>query len=156
MNTNETIDFESLVVKSWGHAVAIASTYIERYRPQLVDSLKSLNPEVRSAAVAALNEGNVASAHDAVLSLTDDTDEWVRHEVVEYLLDFAVPSDAKIILARVEQYPDLCFLLSDVLRRLTGRDDGIIDDEDPPEKVKKELREWRDFLIRGGYIKTDE
>jgi hypothetical protein len=153
MTTNDTNDFESLVVKSWGDAVGIASSHIERYRSQLFESLQSLNPEVRSAAIAALNEGNVTSAHDIVLSLIDDTDEWVRHEVAEYLLQFAVSSDAEILLARIERYPDLRFVLSKVLCRLTGRDDGIIDDEDPPEKVERELGEWRDFLIKGGYIK---
>ena len=145
--------FRELVKKSWSKAVAAASSHIDHYRPELIEALESEDPEVRSAAVASLNEGNDAASHDDVIKLMKDPDSSVRHEVAEYLQDFALASDAKQILETMESNPSLLNLLSNALKHITGREDGLMDEEDPPKQTKKELSQWRVYLQEKGIIK---
>ncbi|MFC1591952.1 HEAT repeat domain-containing protein [Thermodesulfobacteriota bacterium] len=143
--------FTQLVKKSWSSAVSTAAKNLSSYRPQIIEALRSSIPDERSAAVAALNEGNDAAAHDAVIQLIDDPDELVRIEVAEYLEDLGAEDDVVLLLERVEKYPALRMLLTRALQSITGREDGLITEDDPPEKVAADMEGWRTYLADKGF-----
>ncbi len=144
--------FEQLVKKSWSGAVSTASGNLEYYRPQILEALASDIPDERSAAVAALREGNDAESHDDVMKLLKDPDYMVRMEVAEYLADLGTPRDIPKILGRIEQHTDLRFLLSRALQSITGREEGLIDEEDEPEDAERAIGEWKQYLGENGYL----
>ena len=140
--------FEAWVHESWTDAVMRAAKDLAACRPHLMTALRSPHPNVRSAAVTALNEGNAADAHDEVVALIDDPDGWVRQEVAEYLQDFAEPSDVEMMLDRIARVPDLRFLLTDALCRLTGRKEGVLLNDASPTEVEDVLADWRTFFAQ--------
>jgi hypothetical protein len=77
--------FSQLVGESWEKAVGYASGYIEHYKDELLIALTSNNPEERSAAVTSFNEAGDSGVHDLIITLIDDPDQWVRHEVLALL-----------------------------------------------------------------------
>ena len=140
--------FEKLVTKSWSNAVEKVSANLSHYRTEVFNALHSKNPEVRSAAVAVLNEANVADAHDDIISLINDSDKSVRCEVGEYLLDYSVISDVDLILESIFKWPDYRFPLSKALCNLTGRETGIIDEDSSIDEVENELKDWKEYIQR--------
>jgi HEAT repeat protein len=109
--------FERRVESGWELAVAEAAYRFSQVRPSVISSLGSPSPEVRSAAVAALNEANDVSAHDLVVKLANDPDDEVRGEVVEYLAEFCTKSDAAVLLAFIRRN-DHVFYATHALERL--------------------------------------
>jgi hypothetical protein len=147
-------EFPAMVKESWARAVASASVDLARFRPVLIEGLRSKDAEVRSAAVAALFEGDDDESHDAIIPLIDDPDPKVRHEVVGYLTEYAVETDAETLFSALTAHPDLSFLLSMALMQATGRVDGVMQDEDAPEDRDRELRLWREYLAARGLLST--
>ena len=144
--------FEQLVSQSWSSAVSTAADNLDYYRPQIMEALASDVSDERSAAVAALREGNDADSHDAVAQLLTDPDYLVRREAAEYLEDLGTPRDAALLLDQIRQQPDLRLLLSRALQSITGRDAGLIDEEAAPDEAEKEITAWKDYLTDNGYL----
>lgn len=141
--------FENLVAQSWSHAVMEASHCFNEARPYLVEALRSDNPEVRCAAVAAFNEANAADAHDLVFALSQDPDSHVRDEVLEFIEQFPLESDAAYLLSKIERHERL-FLASSALLRLFGNIGPLLSEDDAPSELIAGINEWRNQLqIRG-------
>ncbi len=137
---------------SWSAAVSIASNEISHYRPQLFESLKSKDPEIRSAAVTAFNEADDKTAHDHVLKLIDDPDDGVRMEVIEYLWDLGEDADIPIIFERLQIDKQFVSMLSMAISNITGNIHCIISDENAPEVIEKGITELQTYLSENGYI----
>jgi hypothetical protein len=130
----------------------MASGYIEHYKDELLIALTSNNPEERSAAVTSFNEAGDSGVHDLIITLIDDPDQWVRHEVLEYLIDFGRKEDVKIIFDRIEEDLDLIFEKTQILRNITGRDEGVLLDDDPQEVIDREIKSWKHYLGSNKYL----
>ena len=120
------------------------------FRPLLIDALKSENSEVRSAAVAAFNEADDATAHDAVFALAEDSDAHVREEVLEYIEQFPLKTDAPYLIRKLEE-GDKLFLASSALRRLC-EDRGPLLSDDETGDLAARFSEWRNILGALGYV----
>ncbi len=144
--------FAKLVEESWSKAVAHASNNFEYYREELIKSLSSKNPEVRSAAVTSFNEANDPTVHDLVIKLIDDKDSRVRQEVLEYLEDFGKKEDIQIIFDRICEDIEHIYHKTAILQNLTGRDKGTILDDDSKEDIEKEINAWKNYLRLSSYI----
>ena len=120
-------------------------------RPHLIDALKSENPEVRSAAVAAFNEADDATAHDAIFVLSEDPDPHVRGEVLEYIEQFPNESDASYLFAKLE-IGEQPFLASSGLRRLFGDRGPLLADDDESNELLAGIVEWRGLLRARGLV----
>ena len=136
--------FESLVESSWSSAVFEAAHRFRDLRPSVLAALASPSCEVRSAAVAALNEANDKSAHDQVALLLTDPDHRVRGEVLEYMVEFAVERDAKALLKilKERQQP---FLASSALKRLYPHGPEIHED-DSTASQEANISKWEVIL----------
>ncbi|MEK8034443.1 HEAT repeat domain-containing protein [Ideonella sp. DXS29W] len=121
--------FESAVAESWSQAVMAASVRYAEVRDQVVKALKSANPEVRSAAIATVNEANDKLAHDLVVRLANDPDTQVREEVMEYIEEFPQESDVGILLGSLKAGESL-YLASSALRKILGNVGPLLDDEE--------------------------
>lgn len=146
-----TQTFADLVSSNWTLAVQEASSEFVRWKHDLLASLNSANPEVRSAAIAALNEANFAEAHDAVASLAKDENPHVRDEVFEYLLDFGRPEDARLLLAILKNQEHL-FVVSEILNRLCNRTGPVLDEDDNEEEIRANTMVWENILRERGYV----
>ena len=144
-------EFFDLVIQNWSDAVFKASANIEHFEKSIVASLNSSNSEVRSAAVAALNEANMASAHDMVVNLIGDADEHVRDEVLEYLKDFAIQSDAPLIFEKLKIGENV-FMASLALHRLCPGGGETIDEEDSAAYKSEQIEHWRNSLQNQGLL----
>jgi HEAT repeat protein len=137
-----TDDFASLVARNWSQAVAHASHGITAFRAQLLAALSSPDGEVRSAAVAALNEADDRDSRDAVLALIDDPFPAVRHEVFEYLSEFATVDDVNALVDRLDD-DHVRFHVTRALCRLTGWSDGLLNGDEPDDVVRDTIDQWR-------------
>ncbi len=144
--------FAKLVEESWSKAVAYASNNFAHYRGELIKSLNSTNPEVRSAAVTSFNEANDSTVHDLVIKLIDDKDSGVRQEVLEYLEDFGKKEDILMIFDRIYEDIEHIYNKTAILQNLTGKDNGTILDDDPKEDIEKEIKAWEKYLTLNNYI----
>ena len=119
-------------------------------RPLLIDALNSEDSEVRSAAIAAFNEAIDVSAHDLVIALAEDSDVHFREEVLEYIEQSPIQTDAPYLPAKLESGEQL-FLASSGLRRLcSGRGPLLTDDE--TADLPAVISEWRALLQELGYV----
>jgi HEAT repeat protein len=143
--------FTTAVAASWSRAVFEASHAIDAYRTELLLALTSADARVRSAAVAAFNEANDCRSHDAVVALIDDVDPVVRHEVAEYLEEFATQDDFPRLLKHLSERPTL-FSVTTALCRLTGWADGLLNGDESDEVVSETVGRWRKVA---GQIVTD-
>ncbi len=144
-------DFELMVEGSWTRAVMESVHDIERYRFCVLESLRSENPKVRSAAVAVLNEVDDKEAHDSIICLINDSNSHVVDEVFEYLADNATLEDAQILLT------SLCsrrcmFSASSALVKLFGNVGNLIDSDDLDEYVRKETENWKRVIENRGLL----
>jgi len=120
--------FSHFVASDWASAVREAAAKFAEWEANVMDSLNSANPEVRSAAIATLNEAGCAAAHDSVVRLLKDENPEVRAEALEYLFDFARPEDAPVLLALLRE-KDHLFLASEALNRLCGGVGPVLDSD---------------------------
>ena len=144
--------FSQLVEESWSKAVSYGSHHINHYKNELLDSLKSPDPEQRSAAVTSFNEANDTTVHDYIVKLIDDSDFGVRQEVLEYLEDFAKKEDIKIVFDRIRDDLELIYHKTAILQKVTVRASGTILDDDPKEIIEKEIKDWEEYLKLNSYI----
>ena len=142
--TSDNVSFELMVERSWSLAVFEAAYRFEELKPTVLAALSSPNGEVRSAAVAVLNEANDQTAHDQVVALIRDQDQWVRHEVLEYLNDFAVEEDAELILGFLKEREHL-FLASRALERLYPQG-PLIDEEADVVSQEADISMWEAII----------
>lgn len=135
------MDFERMADDDWQRAVATATALFPTTRDVVLSALRSSASQVRSAAVAVLLESDDRSAHDQILALLGDPDEEVRNEVLEYLVEFAEPDDARLLLSvlRAGGHP---FLTTSALCRSLARDGPILDDEDGPDEIAAAITIW--------------
>ena len=144
-------EFEFRVGSNWSAAVCWALAEYPRSRADLVRCLSSDDPEVRSAAVAALNEADDASAHDEVLALIEDSNHEVQCEDLEYLKDMGRPSDAAQIFAFLERGQHL-FVASLALRSVIDDCGPTVDEEESAIEQAHFIRQWRGFLESRGLL----
>ena len=144
-------NFSELVDENWGNAVFKASYEIDKYIADVRGSLKSANAEIRSAAIAVLNEANISEAHDEIVKLIDDENPRVVEEVLEYLNDFCLPSDVKL-LANLLRTKKHLFLVSHALNSLLKDSGPSIDEEDPENMIQADINKWMEILRQHGYI----
>jgi len=144
-------NFSELVDENWSNAVFKASDEIEKYITDVRGCLKSTNAEIRSAAIAVLNEANISEAHDEIVKLIDDENPRVVEEVLEYLNDFCLPSDAKL-LANLLRSKKHLFLASHALNSLVKDSGPSIDEEDPETIIQADINKWMEILRQHGYI----
>ena len=141
--------FERLVAEEWSRAVMAATHRFGEVREQVVCALGSADPQVRSAAIATLNEADDAAAHDLVAALADDCDAHVRGEVLEYLEQFPTEADVPLLLGNLKARNHL-FLTSSALARLCGTNGPLIDDEELESGAASSIAEWERILrVRG-------
>ena len=136
--------FESMVHDSWSLAVFEAVHWFNEFRPSILAALTSPNGEVRSAAVAALNEANDQNAHDQVFALLADPDHLVRDEVLEYLVEFAVEADVQALFNILKEKQQL-FLASSALKRLYPQGPVIYED-DSASSQEADISKWEVIL----------
>ena len=138
------VSFESLVENSWSLAVFEAAHRFREFRQSVLAALASPNSEVRSAAVAVLNEANDRSAHDQIASLLTDPDSGVRGEVLEYLVEFSVEKDARALVNILKEKQQL-FLVSSALKRLYPQGPEMHED-DSASSQDANISEWEAIL----------
>ena len=143
--------FARLVASSWSTAVSEASAGFVEWKSDVFNSLHSMSPEVRSAAIATLNEANCEEAHDKVINLARDKDHDVRGKVYEYLYDFVRPEDAPLLLSAIK-VRDHIFLVSTALNRLCDDAGPTLDDEDTEAENKANTLKWEQILRERGYV----
>jgi HEAT repeat protein len=136
------VDFSTLVRENWSRAVMRASHDLRAYRPHLLAGLTSTDPEVRSAAVAALFEADAADAHDNILVLLDDPVASVRRHVAEYFGEFAGNGDVPLLLTRLDDEPAR-FHLTRALCRLTGWSGGLLVGDEAEDVTQTVIARWR-------------
>lgn len=142
--------FESMVVESWSKAVFEGAHRFSEAREHIVCALRSENGEVRSAAVATLNEANDIESHDLVVRLANDEDLHVREEVLEYIEQFPKAADANFLLEKLRLRENV-FIVSSALNRLCGGVGPIIGDDESEDVVIKRQGEWEQILKEHGY-----
>ena len=143
--------FSELVEKNWSNAVFKASYDIDKYISDVKNSLKSDNAEIRSAAIAVLNEANISEAHDQIVNLIYDENYQVVEEVLEYLIDYCLPSDVNVLVEILKKKEHL-FSVSSALNKIYQNRGPIIDEEGPATKIDEEISEWLEILRNDGYI----
>lgn len=143
--------FANLVAFDWATAVREVSAQFKKWKPEILDSLHSTNPEVRSASIATLNEADCAEAHDSVANLAKDESPQVRGEVYEYLVDFGRPEDSQLLLSALRDQDHL-FVASEALNRLCGGAGPILDEEDNDEEIRINTLAWEKILRERGYV----
>ena len=143
--------FAKLALENWSGAVFEATAHFTELKEDIVASLAAEQSQVRSAAVAALNEANCAEMHDKVVALAGDSDDHVREEVIEYLHYFATPRDARLLLDLI-QNDDLVFLATQALNRLCDGEGMLIDDDDEEEYRLVQVQRWEKILRGRGYV----
>jgi len=149
MNTPPS-SFERLVARGWAFAVMEAAHRFVEMRLLVIEALRSTNPEVRSAAVAVLNEANDAEAHDLVVALAQDPDGHVREEVLEYIEQFPRETDAALLLAKLSA-GESPFLVSAALVKLFGNTGPLISGEEG-DALPEQVRIWEKFLRAKGHV----
>jgi HEAT repeat protein len=145
-------DFESRVLANWSQAVFAASRDLPAFRTQLLSALASAEPEVRSAAVAALYEADDRDAHDAVFGLVDDPEEVVRHEVLEYLSQFAAAEDAPKLFELLASSAEDVLGVTTALRRAMGVEAGLLTGEESPDVKSRVIAHWQALLEDRGLL----
>ena len=145
-------NFESLVVTNWSQAVFAASRDLATFRPQLLAALGSSDPEVRSAAIAALYEGDDRDAHDAVVALLDDPAEGVRHEALEYLSQFATTADVPRLFALLAHSSAADFDVTTALRCGSGVAGDVLTGDEAPDERSRAVDHWRGLLESRGLL----
>lgn len=145
-------DFETLVAENWSQAVFAASREIATFRPQLLTALGSIDPEVRSAAVAALYEGDDRDAHDAVVALLEDPAAVVRDEVLEYMGQFATTADIPRLFDVLTRRAGDEFGLTTALRCASGMDGEVLTGEEQREERARVVERWRALLEGNGLL----
>jgi HEAT repeat protein len=119
-------------------------------RAHIIASLASADPEVRSAAVATLNEANDEAAHDLVVALISDPDVHVQEEVLEYIEQFPRQADAALLLEVLRSRRN-AFLASSALRRICGDEGPLVADEEINDEVAS-IAEWERILRGRGLV----
>ena len=142
--------FESRVVEDWSHAVREATHRFTDVRVEVIAALGSDNADVRSAAIATLNESDDESAHDLVVALANDSHTHVQEEVLEYIEQFPKESDAVILLDKLKAGKHL-FLASYALRKLCEGDGPLILDEEYGNHAKS-VSAWEGLLHARGLV----
>jgi|GEM_PF-3939858 len=139
--------FAKLVGENWLHAVMRAAHEIDDIRPDVLAALCSTDAEVRSVAVAALNESNDALAHDDIAAMLDDQNENVRDEVLEYLQEFSQPKDASRLYERIGKPGYDCFLVTRALARIVDFPDGLLNEDVDAERMDTTKAAWKRVLF---------
>jgi len=142
--------FEDLAIEDWSKAVFEGAHRFTEARELVLNALNSSNGEVRSAAVATLNEANHIASHDSVVALAHDTDPQVREEVLEYIEQFPASADAALLIEKLKS-KDHVFLASSALQKLCRGDGPLIEGDETPEVMEQQLSEWKEVLRQHGY-----
>lgn len=143
--------FEQLVGVNWSRAVAEASARFGEYEADVRACLKSADPEVRSTAVAAATEAKAAKMHALVSPLLQDQSDLVRGEVLEYLDECGLASDAPALLGHLRS-GDHSFLAYQALKSISGCGGPAVLDDDSPEEKARLGAEWERLLAQKGLL----
>jgi HEAT repeat protein len=133
------------VAANWSLAVAEAAHLFPESRDALYEALHVADPEVRAAAVAALNEANDSHAHDRVAQLLMDPNESVRSEALEYIEQFPQLTDAPVLLDGLLDQ-EACFMSSLALARLTGESGPTVAPDSELSDRQSAAARWREII----------
>ena len=135
-------EYERMVVENWSNAVRVASHAFDTWEAQVVSALRSESDEIRSAAVATINEADSAKHRRAILELCADSSTLVLGEVLEYLGEFGEIADSPKIL-HMSELGASAFDVTYALSKLIPDGPGTVDDEDSDERILEMLADWK-------------